>query len=131
MTVAVSDQPRDQIITTCPLNRVFASSENFGNGDHIGLIKTGAKIFEQGMQARVAMGLMDGNHTAIGCLTRGLKHRGDFHGVVTVIINDGDAIHLTHFGKAAIDPFEVFKGGFNLGLFHAQMPRNRNRRQNV
>ena len=58
VTVAVADQPCDQIITTCPLNRVFASGEHFGNGDHVSLIKTGAKIFEQGMQARVAVGLM-------------------------------------------------------------------------
>jgi hypothetical protein len=72
VAVAVADQPGDQIIPACPLNRVFACGEDFGNGDNIRLIKTGAEIFEQGMEPRVAVGLMNGNHTTIGCLTRGL-----------------------------------------------------------
>jgi hypothetical protein len=64
VTVAVAKQTRDQIITACSLNRVFACCKHLCNGDHVSLIKTSAEIFEQGMQACITVGLMHCDNAA-------------------------------------------------------------------
>ena len=81
------------------------------------------------MQAAIAVGLMNGDHAALGRLSRCFQHRCDFDGVMAVIIDDRDtAQNLAHLGKAAVHTPEFGQSFANFVLFHAQMAGHGNSR---
>jgi hypothetical protein len=91
MAVAMRDQPATRSSRDCAGDRILARRIDIGDGDHVGLVEAGAEILEQVRQARIAVRLVNGDHPALGGLTRGLQHGGDLYRVVAVIVDDGDA----------------------------------------
>jgi hypothetical protein len=57
-------QSSDKAVTVRPLNGRLACGENVCDPNHICIIKTGAKFFEQVTETRVAMRLMHGHDPA-------------------------------------------------------------------
>ena len=55
---------------------------------------------------RVAVRLHHGHHIARAGLPRRLQHRGDFHRMVAVIVDHGDAAGLAGLGEAPLDAAE-------------------------
>ncbi len=124
MAMAVPDQPCHQIFARGAGDRIFARAVDLGDADDIGLIETGAEIIKQRMQPRIAMRLMHRDHAAFAGLTRGAQHGGDFHRVMAVIVDDGDAVHLAHFGEPAIDAAKAGKCAANFIRTNAKMARH-------
>ena len=125
------DQPRHQIVAPRTGDRIFARGVNLGDAHHIGLVEAGAEILEQARQPRIAMRLMHGDHAAVAGLTRGFQHGRDLDRMVAVIIDDGDAAHLAHLGKAAVHALEPGKCCANFIALHAQMAGNRHCGQSI
>ena len=131
LAMPMGDQPLHKRIAGRPVNGGFASSINIGDGHHIRLIKTGAKILEQSMQPRVAVRLVNGNHAPRACLPGRFKHCGNFHRMVAIIIDDFDPIHHRHPCEAAFDALEIRQRRADLPPRDPQMPRHSDRRQRI
>ena len=72
MAMSVTDQPRHQIVTRGAGDRVLASGIDLGDGDHVGLVETGAEVLEKIGQSGVAMGLVAGDDAGALAVFHGL-----------------------------------------------------------
>ena len=98
------DQTRHQIVAVGAGDRVFAGGENLGDADQVGVVEAGTEILEQGRQAGVAVRLVHGDHARFGAvgdgLARGLQDGGDFDGMVSVVVDDGDPTDFADPGES-------------------------------
>ena len=100
-------QPVHQRIAVSAGKGRFAGSVNVGDDDGACIVHAGAEFGKERCETRIAVRLHDGDDIARASLACSLEDRGDFNGVVAVVIDDGDAARLACLGKAALDTFEV------------------------
>ena len=77
MAVTMTDQPCDQIIAPCALDRGLARGIDLGDANNIGIVEAGAKFLEMVVQTAVAVGLVDRDNATFGGLTCGFQHGGN------------------------------------------------------
>src|ERR1700689_1009986 len=82
-------------------DRRLAGGIDIGNNDSTRIVHAGAELVEQRLQPGIAMWLHDGDYIARSGLTRRLEHRGDFHRMMTVIVDDRDAASLAGLGETS------------------------------
>ena len=114
-------------------DRVLARGIDLGDGNHIGPVETGGKVWKQPVQPGEPVGLMHGDHARAvhHGLPRGPDDRRYFHRVMAVIVDHRHAADLAHAGKPAADPLESRQGGPDPGVRHSQLKTNCNGGQGV
>ena len=97
----------------------------------VGVLEAGGEIVEQVAHARVAMRLHHGDDAAARAGTRGLQHRSDLHGVMAIVVVDGDAVPGARELEAALDAGEAGHGRADHVVGDAGLARRGDRRQSV
>ena len=77
------------------------------------------------------MRLHHGDHLAFGHFPRGFQHRGDFHRVVAVVVDDDGAIPFADAREAPLDAAELGQRRADRVVGNLQFGRHRNRRGGV
>ncbi len=129
--MAVGAQAEHEIVAIDALDRRFAGGIDVGDDHGVGVVEAGAEFLEQRLQARVAMRLHHGDDLACGAFARGAQHGGNLHGMMAVVVDDGDAVPLAGLGEAALDAAEAGDGLADRLIGHAEFMRDGNRRRGI
>ena len=99
--------------------------------DAVGILEAGGELVEQVAHARVAMRLDHGDDAAACAGAGGLQHRGDLHGMMAVVVVDGDAVPGAGELEAALDAGEARHRLADRVVGDAGLARRGDRRQRV
>ena len=127
----VIGQPGHKAVTISPFNGRLACGKNIHNSNHICIIKTGAKLFKQVIEPRIAMRLMHGHDPARMGLTCRFERGGNFHRMMSIVINHCNPANFSHPREAAIDALETLQTLADRLRAHTQMQRHGHGRQSI
>src|SRR5437667_5960240 len=71
------------------------------------------------------MRLHNGDHPALRDATRRAQYGRDFHRMMSVIVEHGNAVMLAGAREAALDAGEALEAGANFSLRYAELARHR------
>src|SRR5580704_9940626 len=97
--MAVRAQAQHEMVAVDARYRRLAGRIDFGDDDRVGIVEAGAEFLEQRLQPREPMRLHHGDDFALAGFPRRPQHRRDFHGMMAVIVDDGDAVPFAGAGK--------------------------------
>src|SRR5690606_28885481 len=96
-----------------------------------GMVETGAKLFEQIAQPREAMRLDNSNDMTLGRCARAFEHGGDFNRMMSVIVENRDAVPFAGAREAPLHATEFRQRPADPVVGHAEYVRNRVRRRGL
>ena len=89
MPVSAGAQAFHERITVDTGNRCFARRINIGDDNGVGIVETRAEIFEQIFDTGVPVRLHHRDNVTLCAGTGGGEDGGNFHGMMTVIVDHG------------------------------------------
>src|SRR5687767_4849185 len=95
------------------------------------VVEATAELVEEMGKPRIAMRLHDGDHPPLADLAGSLQHRGDLHRMVTVVVENVDAVERTRAREAPLDAGEAFQPPSDLLFLDAELTRHGQRRRRV
>ena len=129
----------------CPVVRMASASDTWStpsigsspaeymrrDDDAVGILEAGGEIVEQVAHARVAMRLDHGDDAAARAGAGRFQHRGDLHGMMAVVVVDGDAVPGAGELEAALDAGEARHRLADRVVGDAGLARRGDRRQRI
>src|SRR3546814_20398468 len=112
---------------------LFPGSIDGSGIDDVSIVERLLKIIHQIMQARIAVRLNHGDHPPLCALASSSEHRPDFHGVMTVIVNDSrlypGQIAFANVREAPLDADQLGNAVLDRCILHHRKQSTENRTQ--
>ena len=127
----VTGQARDEGVAVSALHRSLTGRKDRRDGDHVGPVEAGAEFVEQVTEPAETVRLVYGDHAPVSGLARRVENGRDLRGMVAVIVNDGDPVHLPHLGEPSVYALEAGHRPSDPVPRHAKVSGHGNRRERV
>src|SRR4030042_2164314 len=88
-------------------NTIFSCRIDIGKNEHIGIIKSSEKIFEQGLSPGVTVGLEYSNDPFPPTRSCGLQRRHNLNGMVPIIIHNEDSLLFSFDLKSPLNSAKI------------------------